>query len=180
MRCLHFGEFGIFGKHCKNCPDRKPCRKRTKKKERKEIRFYGSKGEFGFLSNFYPCRIMFGLKAYDSVEHAYQSAKPIDQRVAEWIRNAPTARMAFIAGHNLPESEMQKDWWEENKVIVMRNLLMCCKFSQHPDLAEKLLATGDAILIEDSPTDSFWGIGQDGKGQNMLGKLLMEVRSKLK
>ncbi len=51
---------------------------------------------------------------------------------------------------------------------------------QNPELKEKLLSTGTAILIEDSKTDNFWGIGKKGEGKNMLGKLLMEIREQYK
>jgi N-glycosidase YbiA len=54
------------------------------------------------------------------------------------------------------------------------------KFSQHPDLATLLLATGDAELIEDSPFEPFWGIGLDGTGLNWAGRVLMEVREQLR
>ena len=54
------------------------------------------------------------------------------------------------------------------------------KFSQNPDLAELLLATGDAELIEDSPSDSYWGTGRDGNGANWAGRVLSEVRDRLR
>lgn len=52
------------------------------------------------------------------------------------------------------------------------------KFFQSAILAEELIATRSAILIEDSKKDFFWGIS-DGTGQNMLGKILMKVREEL-
>lgn len=62
------------------------------------------------------------------------------------------------------------------------------KYEQNPDLMSKLLETGDAILAEASPKDTIWGIGLDAvtaveispsewPGQNLLGKILMELRS---
>lgn len=54
------------------------------------------------------------------------------------------------------------------------------KFSKHPDLAEILLATGDALLVERTDRDRFWGDGGDGSGKNRLGHLLMVVRSHLR
>jgi ribA/ribD-fused uncharacterized protein len=54
------------------------------------------------------------------------------------------------------------------------------KFTSHADLKEKLLSTGDALIEEESPSDSFWGIGADGKGENWSGKLLMELRAALR
>lgn len=65
------------------------------------------------------------------------------------------------------------------------------KFSQSMELADYLLSTGDAVLVEASPTDNIWGIGmaQDDpdiqdvntwRGQNLLGFALMEVRDEIK
>lgn len=54
------------------------------------------------------------------------------------------------------------------------------KFTQHEDLKEELLATGDAELVEDSDKDAFWGVGADGKGRNELGKALERLRTKLR
>lgn len=54
------------------------------------------------------------------------------------------------------------------------------KFTLHKDLCEKLLETGDAILIEHTVKDRYWADGGDGKGKNMLGKLLMKVREELR
>jgi len=65
------------------------------------------------------------------------------------------------------------------------------KFQQNPELMEKLLATGNMVLAECAPRDKIWGIGlaeddariqdpQQWKGQNLLGTVLMEVRSDLR
>jgi len=53
------------------------------------------------------------------------------------------------------------------------------KFTSHAELRNALLDTGDQEILENAPTDYFWGCGQLGGGQNMLGKLLMETRSTL-
>lgn len=59
---------------------------------------------------------------------------------------------------------------------------------EDPELKEILLATGDRIIVEASPYDRIWGVGLseedddlytgNWKGQNLLGKALMEVRDK--
>ncbi len=64
------------------------------------------------------------------------------------------------------------------KLDIMRRADFA-KFSQNPELGAFLLATGDAELVEDSPSDAFWGNGKDGSGLNWAGRVLMEVRAKL-
>ena len=54
------------------------------------------------------------------------------------------------------------------------------KFAPGFALKELLLSTGDAVLVERTWRDAFWGDGGNGKGKNMLGRVLMEVRSELK
>ena len=54
------------------------------------------------------------------------------------------------------------------------------KFSQNPDIAKELLATGDAIIIEHTRNDDYWADGGDGSGKNKLGLLLMQVREEFK
>ncbi len=53
------------------------------------------------------------------------------------------------------------------------------KFRQNEGLRNKLLATGDATIVEASPFDSYWGCGKNGLGANNLGKVLMRVRAAL-
>src|SRR3989338_4480786 len=53
------------------------------------------------------------------------------------------------------------------------------KYTQNPKLAEALLKTGTATLVEDSPVDTNWGNGKDGTGANKLGRMLMELRDHL-
>jgi N-glycosidase YbiA len=54
------------------------------------------------------------------------------------------------------------------------------KFTQHEGLKSKLLATGDARLVEHTKNDSYWADGGDGTGRNRLGELLMKVRAELR
>ena len=53
------------------------------------------------------------------------------------------------------------------------------KFTQHDDLREILLSTGDAKIVEHTENDDYWGNGGYGSGKNMLGCILMEVRAEL-
>lgn len=124
-------------------------------------------GQYRFLSNFY--FLQNGL----TVEHEFQAAKAAHANERCWVLEAPTPGEAKRRGRQVA---LRPDW-EEIKVEVMRTLLHG-KFSQ-PDLREKLLATGTALLEEGNNWgDRFWGT-VTGQGENMLGKLLMEVRMKL-
>ena len=68
--------------------------------------------------------------------------------------------------------------WESVKDQVMLEAVRA-KFTQHDDLREVLLGTGDAKLVEHTENDNYWGDGGDGSGKNRLGQLLMQLRAEL-
>ncbi len=143
----------------------------------KEIRFYRATGRYGFLSNLYRWPVYFEGRVFPTAEHAYQFGKPRDPRVAEWIISAPKPHLVAAAAHALFVFDVRPEW-NASKVDRMRAVLRA-KFSE-PDLQLGLLDTGDAALIEESNMDAFWGTGKKGGGRNMLGALLMELRSELR
>jgi ribA/ribD-fused uncharacterized protein len=135
----------------------------------------GFNKEYRFLSNFYGATVELDGLEYRSTEHAYQAAKTLDAAERRRIREAEKANEAKQLGQNVKK----RPEWEEIKVSVMKELVKQ-KFTKHKDLKEKLLATGDAYLEETNHWhDTFWGVCK-GKGQNHLGKILMEVREELK
>ena len=141
-----------------------------------EIRFYRAIGKYGFLSNLYKRPIIFEGREFPHAEAAYQYGKPKNKEVAEWLVSAPKPHLCAAAAHALFAFDIRPDW-HEIKVGRMRAVLQA-KFDQHEDLRQLLIDTGDAVIIEDSKTDAFWGIGKKGNGKNMLGVLLMELREK--
>ncbi len=71
-----------------------------------------------------------------------------------------------------------REGWEDVRIGVMEEVQMA-KFTQHPELAEKLVATGDAELTYNNECgDTYWGVFND-EGENNLGKVLMRVRARL-
>ena len=69
--------------------------------------------------------------------------------------------------------------WEQVKFDVMERCVRY-KFAHHPELRDKLLATGDAYLEEGNDWgDTIWGVS-NGVGENRLGKILMKVRGELR
>ncbi len=131
--------------------------------------------EHAFLSNFYDSRVFYDGVSYPTVEHAYQAAKTLNPVERSKIRMAKTAGEAKKLGRGVT---LRKDW-ENAKVRVMLDLLRE-KFSD-PGLRHQLLDTGDVELVEgNSWGDKFWGVdSKTGKGKNMLGKLLMQVRMEM-
>ncbi|HEU0076845.1 MAG TPA: NADAR family protein [Longimicrobiaceae bacterium] len=128
-------------------------------------------GVLDFCSNFHPSPV-FG---YPTVEAAYQAAKTTDPAVRARIRAAPAPAQAKRLGRGLA----LRPGWEEMKLDVMRTLVRE-KFSRHPALAERLLATGDVELVERNYwRDSFWGVC-GGRGENHLGCILMDLRAELR
>lgn len=133
------------------------------------------KGEYSFLSNFYPCKVEVLGRTYPSAEHAYQALKTNDIQKREEICKAPTAKEAKALGRKLA----LRPKWDADRTLYME-LVVTAKFLQNPDLKKKLLDTGDAELVEGNYwKDKFWGMFQ-GKGENHLGKILMKVRHDFK
>lgn len=147
-----------------------------------EIRFYRSNEKpYGVFSNLFRRPIVFEDKEFATAEHAYQAGKAKRPEVQKWLLNAPTPSLVAMAAHGLYTWEIMPNW-SELKFDRMRKVLRA-KFSQHEDLREILLSTGDARIVEvgrvDSPVNRTWG-EINGRGQNMLGVLLMELREDLK
>lgn len=138
------------------------------------------KGEYAFLSNFYPCRIFLDTQEYGSVEHAYQAAKTNDPSERERIKRATTAGKAKAMGRTIT---LRPDW-ESLKSEVMENLVID-KFSNNKGLAWRLLATGDSKVLEGNNWgDQVWGVTKSPSGNwiglNKLGEILMRVRGLLR
>ena len=133
------------------------------------------RGEFRFLSNFYPSVLSYRDHVYTTAEHAFQSSKAIDPRDAATIRTAATPLQAKRLGRRV---KIRPDW-DDIRIDVMREIVTA-KFERHADLHVSLIQTGDAVLIEGNHWgDNFWGVPQGGRGQNQLGKILMDVRARL-
>jgi ribA/ribD-fused uncharacterized protein len=142
------------------------------------IRFYrANENPYGAFSNLYPRSIEFDGLTYPTSEHAYQAGKACKPAVRDWILSAPTPSLAAMAAHGLYVWDVVPNW-ADIKFDRMRAVLRA-KFEQHSDLRELLLSTGNARLVEagtvNNAVNRLWG-EVEGKGQNMLGVMLMELR----
>ena len=138
-------------------------------------------GKYAFLSNFFYAPFVYDGIIYPTNEHFFQAMKTLDQEKRKQIAEAKTPGAAKRMGRQV---QLREDW-EEVKYTAMR-VGVERKFDAHPGLAEKLIATGDAILIEgNSWHDNTWGSCFCPKcaaiaGKNWLGEILMERRRELK
>lgn len=145
--------------------------------------------EFYVLSNFSSFQIEWNGQLYPTLEHAYHVAKfhpeymghddfgKIITHIQYNILMARSAHDAFKVA-NANKQHYRTDW-NDIKVSVMADLLRL-KVDQHEYVRKKLLETGDRELVEDSWRDDYWGWGPNKDGQNMLGKLWMQIRDEVR
>jgi ribA/ribD-fused uncharacterized protein len=140
-----------------------------------KILFY--EGPHYHLSNFSSFAIVLRREIWMTVEHAYQARKFFPGHEASIIGEIKRALSAHEAKQIAKANKLRmRPDWQQIKLAEMEKLLRA-KFDQHPYVQRKLLETDTLWLIEDSPTDSFWGRGPDWKGQNQLGQLWMKIRT---
>jgi len=111
-----------------------------------------------------------------------------DATSAQQILTATTPSQVRKLGQSV--KPWDENLWLKNRLEIMYTGCFA-KFSQNPPLKEKLLATGNTILVEASPPDRIWGIGlaedhpdatsiDKWQGLNLLGQVLMKVREDIK
>jgi ribA/ribD-fused uncharacterized protein len=144
----------------------------------KPILFFGKSDDWFELSNFYPQGIEEGGVSWPTVEHYFQAQKFTGDEHAEYrerIRTAGSPQHAKTLGRTT-KLAIRTDWDAIRDSVMLSALRR--KFA-HPKLRTILLSTKKRHLIENSPFDSYWGIGRRGRGKNRLGTLLMQVRIEL-
>lgn len=142
------------------------------------------------FSNFYPCNFVHKGLWFKSSEQAFMWEKAVhfkDTEMCIKILKSVTPKLAKELGRSV--KGFNAEAWSDVSYGIMVEVLQS-KFEQNKGLKAGLLSTGNRTLVEGSPKDSLWGVGihwQDvdcldpskWKGQNLLGKALMEVREAL-
>jgi ribA/ribD-fused uncharacterized protein len=143
-------------------------------------------GDYRFLSNFYPSPITIEPKSVSKItfptgEHMFQALKY--KAMAE---NDQDAHVLYVASVNRSADpnhakkmgrkvKIDVAKWESIRIEMMRQVVWE-KFKQNQNLVPGLLDTDSAMLVEGNTWgDEFWG-RVDGRGYNLLGSILMEVR----
>jgi N-glycosidase YbiA len=141
------------------------------------IHFYSTKDDYGCFSNFSRHPVRLKGKLWPTSEHYFQAQKFAGQPDEEEVRQTASPTVAARMGRSR-KRPLRSDW-ERVKLDVMREAVRA-KFTQHPELTAVLLGTEDAVLVEHTTNDAYWGDGGNGSGQNWLGRILMEVREELR
>lgn len=130
------------------------------------------RGSNYYLSNFHMCPVTYKGLTFTNTEAAFHSQK-CAYRAHEFTDLDPSQAKRLGRRVHLRED------WEEVKDHIMYEVCMA-KFTQHPILKEKLLATGNCYLEEGNTwNDTYWGVCK-GIGKNKLGHILMKIRQELR
>lgn len=149
------------------------------------IYFWGSE-----LSNWYNCTFNYKGHKFKNSEQAFMWEKAMyfwDNETAQKILNEPNPKKNKLLGRQV--KNFKENEWSKISYDIMVNINYC-KWSSNTKLKKLLLSTGSKILVEASPFDVIWGIGlhweddlvlneSNWRGQNLLGKVLMEVRKRI-
>lgn len=178
--------------------EEKPKKRKLRKPESESgpppVLFHGadeSKGEFRNFSNMSQHTIEVDGVQYPSVEHYFQAMKAKefkDDEMFDKIVKAKTGKAVKAMGKKI--KNFVKEVWDAKRDEVMR-LGVRSKFIQHPELRKQLLETGDRQIGEADARNLYWGIGtaetsekskhpEKWRGQNKMGKLLMELRQEFR
>lgn len=135
------------------------------------------RGSYAFLSNFYHAPVIYQGKHYANNEAAFQAQKTTCMKEKQKFC-LPYLTDPTIAKSLGRKIALRPDW-DQIKIQCMYEICMC-KFMQHTELQQALIATGTRLLIEENNWgDRFWG-QVNGIGENQLGLILMDIREKLK
>ncbi len=153
------------------------------------IFFYGHTKDNGYMSNFSEYTFTESGVTYDTVERYMHYKKALlfnDYEIAKKIINSNTPQEAKMLGRKVKNFDNLK--WDKNKVDIVRTGIRL-KFEQNGLISQALLSTGEKYLVEAASNDIIWGIGFNSKdaianfyswGENLLGKILMDIRTELK
>lgn len=139
--------------------------------------FYKVNDEYGCFSNFSHHSFEIEGKRWKTSEHYFQAMKFAGTDLEDDIRMLSSPMDAAICGRDRA-NPLRTDWEDVKDDIMMEAVYQ--KFSQNKDICKVLLSTGEETIIEKTSNDYYWGCGKNGTGKNMLGKILMEVRARLK
>ena len=155
------------------------------------ICFHNPEEENGYLSNWYLSQFTVEDITFSSMEQYMMYEKAVlfhDKETAEKILQTTDVAEIKTLGRNVRHFD-DTIWIREREKIVYKGVLE--KFCQNDELAKKLEETGEDTIAECAVKDRIWGIGlsmrdknrfcmNKWRGQNLLGKILMQVRGEIR
>lgn len=153
-----------------------------------KILFWKIDEAYGCFSNWYPSKFVIDDFEYSNVEQYMMAMKAkLFHDSSRYTRILKTDDPQECKKLGKQVHPFSVDVWNKYKYEIVKSGNRA-KFNQNQSLKKILLDTGDAILAEASPYDDIWGIGLDAlhailvpvsdwKGDNLLGKILMELRT---
>lgn len=131
--------------------------------------------EYYVFSNFASFQVFYRGRLWPTSEHAYQAARfsGVCSELEEKCYGARSAHEAYRIMQANRDKE-RPNWMDEKRDVMYE--ICKAKLEQNPYVKQKLLETGTALIVEDSPVDPFWGWGPDRHGRNELGKIWMRLR----
>ena len=120
----------------------------------KETAITSFRGKYAFLSNFYAADVTYDGMTFPTSEAAFQAMKCLnrEERIPFTEMKNPVAvkRMG-------KQVKLRSDWTYVK--VGIREKIVRAKFTEHPELAEQLVATGDLPIMEGNNwRDTFWGL----------------------
>lgn len=113
---------------------------------------------------------------WPTVEHYYQAMK-YDGALHEKIRTSADPHKARKIGKGIFRKK-RNDWQQIRPVVMTRGVYIRCR--THQIVADALLETGDTPIADNCFGEYYWGVGRDGRGENNYGKILENVRTRLR
>lgn len=131
---------------------------------------------YTYLSPFSAHQIEIWGELFPTVEHAYQAHRFKDSPEREAIKNAKSPSQAWMLAQEAKKnSEIYIDYSREELAKVVEELFRA-KCEQHQEIRQILEMTKGRGILKVFGKDSYWGTGEDGSGQNMMGKIWMKIR----
>ena len=135
------------------------------------------------LTNYYVCDVVVDGRKFSSSEAAYHAEKFLDKDLKDLMMKLDPDESKHVTREL---KRFIREDWDSVKYNLMKKILLE-KFKQNEDCLIELLNTGDIELIEDTTGwhDNIWGECtcdncKSLEHQNLLGKVLMEVRDELR
>jgi ribA/ribD-fused uncharacterized protein len=159
--------------------------------------------EYGFLSTFYPVEFVLNGVKYFTIEQVLAAEKArlfLDDDLRQRIMKTRAPRSMRTMANNIVRKSAQQtggmraielhDWEGKVRKDLLRQSTLA-KFKQHIDLKDRLMATGDKVLVLADSREKRDGVGlsitdplaanpANWKGGNAYGQILMDVRKQLR